>query len=200
METRDRVVEVGFAVLVDAPPIDTHCPSTGDREPRRTRVSFWQSNRRFTASQSSQLHPSGAQYPTSATEQFLPRGVAHNEAEVRGPHYVLQEQRRGLRSSPRIQDMFVPVSRSTPTLRITSLVVGKELDGLRLAVFRDAETLLRQIADQAFLVVADREVDGDQIHPAQARRFPCCSYPARKPIGANPCDRPMPKPEPPRTR
>ena len=33
-------------------------------------------------------------------------------------------------------------------------MVGKQLDNLRLAVFRDAELVLRQVAGQVFLVVA----------------------------------------------
>jgi hypothetical protein len=42
-------------------------------------------------------------------------------------------------------------------------VVSKELDGLRVAVLRDGETVLREIANEAFFVVADGEIDGDEI-------------------------------------
>src|SRR5271170_694323 len=42
-------------------------------------------------------------------------------------------------------------------------VVGKELDGLWVAVFGDGETVLRKIADQSFFLVADGEIDGDEI-------------------------------------
>ena len=50
-------------------------------------------------------------------------------------------------------------------------MMGEELDSLRPAVFRDAELVLRQLAGQAFLVVAHREVDGDQIHSATKGGF-----------------------------
>ena len=65
-------------------------------------------------------------------------------------------------------------------------VVGKELDGLWATVFGEDELVFREVADEAFLVVAHGKVDRDEVNPAANDVFLAGFVLCVLPLGENP--------------
>src|SRR5580704_1940802 len=126
---------------------------------------FWQSDRRSLGNGFGAL-PEERGVRRRQLHGFYTRAIAHDKAEVRGTYHMPKEHRRGLRFFAENPGHVRASVQEHADVEDYVRVVGKEFDGLRLAVFGDTETLLAEIADQAFLVVAHGEVDGDQVYLA----------------------------------
>ncbi len=92
--------------------------------------------------------------------------VAHHESQVIRPDHTLQEHGGGVGFFVQHPGHVGSGIEQHADVENDVAVVGKELDGLLPAVFKDAEVILPKLAGQMLLLIANREVNGNQVNLA----------------------------------